>query len=481
MSTTARRLTASLLAILSVFAASVLLTYLMLARIADAENQVNQLERVFHGTQAVVAEFREQALLQAHALISFERAHVGAYEQSAKQTREQAKELVALTDGADRTLALEIDAITARIDQTFGTEFLSVMASGDRERARALAARSERLVDDVVQISERLDRSVALRRAAAIERATRVRDRTIWLVTSCLLIALLLAAVVGILMTRSIVRPVAALSVGAQQIASGNLSARVAVRGGGELALLATTFNQMAESLKHNQDELVRTHKLAAVGQLAAAVAHEINNPLSVILGYAKMLRRTPERVDAEKLRAIEEEGLQCQRIVKDLLDLVRPSVLEVSDVDLGELVRNELARISDVLDAREVRGPDPQRRVVVSADAGKLRQVISNLVRNAADATPPGGRISVEVSDDETRATVDICDNGSGISVDAMPRVFEPFFTTKRHGTGLGLPIAQSIVEAHGGKLEIASTPGQSTRVRITLPTRARVREALT
>jgi len=276
------------------------------------ERQVTELDRVGHITQAVVAEFPKQALLQAHALISLELSHVDAYAQAAKQTREDTKRLLALTEGDDRELAVQIDALTARIDDVVGGQFRSVVASGDRDRSRELAARSERLVDDVVQISEHLDRSFTRRREAAIARATRVRDQTIWLVTACLLLALVLSAVVGVLITRSIVRPVGALWLGAKSIASGDLEARVEVRGGGELAELAVMFNQMTESLQRNQDALLRSQRLAAVGQLAAAVAHEINNPLSVILGYAKMLRRTPDRVDAEKLQAVEEEALQC-------------------------------------------------------------------------------------------------------------------------------------------------------------------------
>ena len=113
--------------------------------------------------------------------------------------------------------------------------------------------------------------------------------------------------------------------------------------------------------------------------------------------------------------------------------------------------------------------------RDMVDADAGKLRQVIANLVRNAADATPSGGEITVDVRLEDGGAAVEVRDNGSGISVDAMPRVFQAFFTTKTHGTGLGLPIAQSIIEAHGGKLEISSRAGQSTCVRMWIP-RARV-----
>lgn len=470
MTTIARRLSISFIAILSVFAASVALTYVALGQIADVEREVARVDQLGHASEAVVAEFHKQALLQAHVLLTFDATHLSAYRVAHERVELAIQRLRAIAEGEELTLAERIAELISHIDDT-GGELESVARVRDPRRANDVASRTEKLVDEVVSLSGELDRTFASRREAILARAAELRSRTIWLVTSSLALAFVIAAVVGALLTRSIVKPIDGLYLGAKKIAAGDLAARVSIRGRGELAELATMFNEMTESLKRHQDELVRTQKLAAVGQLAAAVAHEINNPLSVILGYAKMLRRTPDRVDAAKLRAVEEEAVQCMRIVQDLLDLVRPTVLQRAELDLAALVRIELERLAVVLEDRSVKGPGADVSVTVDADAGKLRQVIANLVRNAADATPRGGEIIVDVRSEESGASVEVRDNGSGISADAMPRVFQAFFTTKSHGTGLGLPIAHAIIEAHGGKLEISSSPGQSTCVRVWLP----------
>jgi len=119
----------------------------------------------------------------------------------------------------------------------------------------------------------------------------------------------------------------------------------------------------------------------------------------------------------------------------------------------------------------RRVTGPPDGSRAVAGADARKLEQVITNLVVNAVQATPPDGSIEIEISEDDVTATFSIRDTGAGISSDALPRVFEPFFTTKHRGTGLGLAIAQSIVDAHGGRIEIESSVEHGTCVRVHLP----------
>lgn len=477
MTTIARRLSISFIAILSVFAGSVALTYVALGQIANVEREVARIDRLGHTSESVVAEFHRQALLQAHALLTFDSAHLDAYLAAHERVEQATQRLRAVAEGEELTFAERIADLIAHIDDT-GDELQAVVRVRDSRRANELATKTEKLVDDVVELSGQLDRTFASRRDVVLAHASQLRARTIWLVTSSLVLAFIIAAVVGVLLTRSIVKPIDGLYLGAKKIAAGDLAARVSIRGQGELAELATMFNAMTESLKRHQDELVRSQKLAAVGQLAAAVAHEINNPLSVILGYAKMLRRTPDRVDAAKLQAVEEEAVQCMRIVQDLLDLVRPTVLQVSEVDIAALVRVELERLALVLEDRSVKGPGSDLSIIVDADAGKLRQVIANLVRNAADATPRGGEIDIDVRLEDGGAAVEVRDNGSGISVDALPRVFQPFFTTKTHGTGLGLPIAQAIIDAHGGKLEISSSPGQSTRVRVWLP-RARVAKA--
>jgi signal transduction histidine kinase len=217
----------------------------------------------------------------------------------------------------------------------------------------------------------------------------------------------------------------------------------------------------------------VRAQKLASIGQVAAGVAHEINNPLGVILGYVKTMRRTPTR-DDEGLDVIEEEALLCRRIVDGLLDLARPQTLSLEQVDLDALIGDciERLRAAGKLSGCRIEPPraDPSHRL--EADPGKLRQVLLNVITNAAEASAPDGRVSVHIEAGEDDVTVDVKDSGPGLAPEIRAKVFEPFVTTKKGGVGLGLAIAHAIVDAHHGTIACATPAGANgTVVRMTFP----------
>ena len=190
-----------------------------------------------------------------------------------------------------------------------------------------------------------------------------------------------------------------------------------------------------------------------------------------MILGYAKLLRDDPG-AHADELRIIHEEARLCQRIVQELLDLARPHRLEVQSVDLADLAREAVSRLSDAGALRDRRiEVASDGAVVVAADAGKLRQVIANVVMNAAEATQDAGRISIDARIDHERGVLTISDDGPGIAAEVRDQIFEPFVTTKLNGTGLGLAIAHAIVDAHGGRIWIASSADHGTVVSLELP----------
>jgi signal transduction histidine kinase len=329
------------------------------------------------------------------------------------------------------------------------------------------------VVDRVVADNERLNEKLERRATEANERAGALRTQARRVTLLCFGLAILLSGIVGLWLSRWMVTRVSALRAGTRRVGAGDLNARIQLAGRDEFAELAAAFNHMTESLARNQEALVRSQKLAAIGQVAAGVAHEINNPLTVILGYAKMLRKQAPSGAQEELAIIQEEAVLCQRIVQGLLDLARPQRLDVEPVDLAELARDAVGRLdeSGALDGRRVDMPPPGARAVITGDAGKLRQVISNIVVNAAQAGPVDQPVRIETEDAPDGAVLTVADQGPGISADVLPHVFDPFFTTKRKGTGLGLSIAQAIVDAHGGRLDIDSAPGRGTRVSLRLP----------
>jgi signal transduction histidine kinase len=204
----------------------------------------------------------------------------------------------------------------------------------------------------------------------------------------------------------------------------------------------------------------LQSERLAGVGRLAAGVAHEINNPLGVILGYTRLLRKKAVGSLADDLAIVEEEVLRCQEIVEGLLDFSRPVEAGSQRVDLRGLCDDVVARFAES-------SPSPGVTVTVAGQGGaagtasKLRQVLLNLIKNAVEAAAPAGSVDIHVSENDQRSQVTVRDSGHGLDSEARERLFEPFFTNKPRGTGLGLAVSQAIARAHGGEI-VAEPPGQ-------------------
>jgi PAS domain S-box-containing protein len=236
------------------------------------------------------------------------------------------------------------------------------------------------------------------------------------------------------------------------------------------------TFSDLSH-LKTMERELVQSRTLAALGEMAATVAHEIRNPLGGIGGFAGLLARDiPADDPRHRLVGRIQEGVgSLNRTVTNLLAYTRRLELTPTDVDLPEwLGRLEEWASMEVADLCEGpvglefrhEGPAPSH-----FDGEKIRQVVINLCRNALQAMPTGGRLSLLTRREPSFLEIDVVDTGSGIDPDNLSRIFDPFFTTKENGTGLGLAIVRKIVEFHGGSIEASSEPGQGTRFRIRLP----------
>lgn len=471
-STTGRRLLAAFGGVLLLFGAALAVELVTLRRIADAEADVERFDHAKHAGHMAAAQVRDQYIHQAHTLIEFGPAHLAHYTHVREATRDSIAHLEELADTAeDHALTAEIARLATQNDHDFQTSVVPAILAGNRAGVAELGEKLEAVVDQVVAVNAKLNDGFEKRSRAARERAERLRGQAVVATIACFALAIFLAAALGLWLTRTIVRRVESLRRGARRVGKGDLEARIELAGHDEFAELASSFNQMASSLAREQAALVRSQKLASIGQVAAAVAHEINNPLSVILGYAKLLRDDPG-AHADELRIIHEEARLCQRIVQELLDLARPHRLEVQPVDLADLAREAVSRLSDAGALRDRRiEVASDGAVVVAADAGKLRQVIANVLMNAAEATPDTGRISIDARIDHERGVLTISDDGPGIAAEVRDQIFEPFVTTKLNGTGLGLAIAHAIVDAHGGRISIASSADHGTVVSLELP----------
>lgn len=228
------------------------------------------------------------------------------------------------------------------------------------------------------------------------------------------------------------------------------------------------------KKLKEAQDQLVQSTKLAAIGELAANVAHEINNPLTTILGYAELLKEEEDTEGIKRdLEIIEGESLRAREIVQQLLEFSRKRKLEITEADLKKIIKEVLMLVSPSIKASKIRVDKELNEIPsVLVDKNQIKQVLLNLINNAIQAMPDGGRLGIKTEVVGDEIMVSVSDTGMGIPTDVLQRIFEPFFTTKKDkGTGLGLPISYRIVQEHGGRLEVKSTPGQGSIFRVVLP----------
>jgi two-component system NtrC family sensor kinase len=221
---------------------------------------------------------------------------------------------------------------------------------------------------------------------------------------------------------------------------------------------------------------LAQQGKMASLGILSSGVAHEINNPLGVILGYASYIEGKigPEDPHYKFIHEIKRESKRCKKIVQDLLSYARTPKPTLEETDINELLGQIVDFAANHTDMHHVTiarefAPELPR---IMADGDQLRQVAINLILNAGAAMDKGGRLVVgTASDGDGVLRITFSDNGAGIAEEHMDRIFEPFFTTKARGTGLGLAITRQIVEQHQGRISMESTPGEGTTVTITLP----------
>lgn len=476
--TTARRIVVAFAAVLLLFALALVVMILALARIGEAEQQVARLDHVKHAGHHAAAMAREQYIHQAHTLLEWNGSHLAHYEEVASAAKAATAHLRAeMRSDEDVRRADEIAALVAESDRRFRDLVVPAVLGDTRSRVTELHEMTERPVEQVVALSEQLNRSLEAASDRAQRGAEGIRARARIAVIGCFALAILMAAGVGAYLMRSISRPVAALRAGAMRMGTGDLSARTALPGNDELAELSRVFDQMGLDLSRHQTAMLEAHRLASIGQVASGVAHEINNPLGVILGYLALLRRDETLVDREELRIIEDEVRQCQTIVAGLLDLARPPRLHVMSIDLADVAREAVARLEESGQSSGVEielanaGP-----LAVAADESKLRQIVVNLLSNAVEASrdPAAhrGAIRVDWTRRDGRAYVHVDDRGAGVSADARARLFEPFFTTRARGHGLGLAIARTLARAHQGDIEVASRlDGPGTRATLWLP----------
>jgi signal transduction histidine kinase len=241
-------------------------------------------------------------------------------------------------------------------------------------------------------------------------------------------------------------------------------------------------------ALRHSEDnlrrqaqeleqQLVASGRLVAMGELTASMAHEFNNPLGIIIGFAQGLLEDmdPNEPNYHHIEIIVEEAQRCERIVQELLAFGRPKNTDFVKIDIKEVIDKTLDLVSSLAAKNNVETTKQfsSHLPPIHADPQQLQQVLLNLSLNALEAMLQGGRLTLSAATTSSEELViSVTDTGYGIDADTLPRIFQPFFTAKkRRGLGLGLPICDRIVKSHGGKISVASQQGKGTTFEIHLP----------
>jgi len=331
-----------------------------------------------------------------------------------------------------------------------------------------------------------------------------LRDKMMWITA----VAILLAMVVVSIAARLSIRPINELVVATGRVADGDYDCKVREGRNDEVGDLAKSFNKMTADLKESRDalvekellealvvelretqeQLVQAGKLAALGQLAAGVAHEINNPLAGIMGYAQLLteklkRRSAEGIAAEDVpkyvayvESMEKQSQRCKYIVQSLLKFARVSTQEESvAVDCNAVLRETLTLIAHQLSQNNITVKSEYSDTLppIQGQEGKLQQVLTNIIINAMQSIDGGGTITTSTAMADNHVVISVTDTGVGIPEENFDKIFDPFFTTKElgKGTGLGLSVTYGLVQDMGGRIDIHSTVGVGSTFSVLFP----------
>jgi two-component system, NtrC family, sensor kinase len=333
------------------------------------------------------------------------------------------------------------------------------------------------------------------------------RDMLVYTIVGMFAIAVL----IWLFVWRVVGRPIKSLKNGTERLSQGDLGYQIVVHSQDEVGDLAESFNGMSlqlraaneevvtwaktledrveqktRELKRAHDHVLHVEKMASIGKMAAIVAHEINNPLSGILTYAKLLRKWLDRgqTEGEKhdeamqcLELIAGESRRCGELVKNLLTFSRTAPMNVEPTDVNAVIDRAVRLVQHQMELVQVQLQTDLASELprVQCDPAQIEQVVLALIMNAIDAMPRGGNLwlSTKLLKSSEQVEIQVRDDGMGIPPEILPQIFEPFLTTKEsgHGVGLGLAISRGIMERHNGHIEVQSESGKGTTFILTLP----------
>lgn len=487
-SPTSVRLMGGFVLILALFAAAALLSMRNFQKIIDTTDQIRELQRGLADGLLMESYARRMEVAMADLMLSEDYEHINFFKEAAENIENARRAIARFAEReVERELLLNAEERRNQLIYHFDQYFVPAVVEQDEKRIWQEREKCTELLNELVaynrQLTAMLERKIFSAMGDALDvRYIAIRDSGILLA-----VATLTSVVIALLVSNSIAMPIRELTEATRNVAAGDLTKKITINRSDEFGTLAESFNKMSADLQEHQRKLVQAEKMASIGRLAAGIAHEINNPIGIILGYTSILKNEkniPKEIQND-LKAISQEAEQCKRIVNELLNFSRP-VGPGSDIfDMRKLISDVLSRASNINKSGNIviKKNLPSRPLRVQADYERLRQAYFNIVKNAIDVMRDGGTLEVALRQseiwDESRKKGGsskvietlIADSGPGIMPENIERIFEPFFTTKEEGTGLGLSIVYNAIKGYGGNISVNSRPGEGTVFRITLP----------
>jgi two-component system, NtrC family, sensor histidine kinase HydH len=471
---------------LRLLAPTLLISVLLVATCGAGALYVNHLHA------SLSADYKENVLstLSAQQLLGLLREMIGVLRDDKLSEEQRSQRIEERFDDVAKQILesqnLADDSYEKGRADTVGTGFEAF-----RKRWEAKKETHRQLADELERAAMRPCNELLQYNAKVLLGSQEDAQRTLSRLTWALLVAGVAAPLSGLwlgyVLARNLYKSIAQLSVHIRD-AAGRLNRElpaVTVEDAGDLDALQVQMQWVVEQiekvvarLQQSEREVLRSEQLAAVGQVAAGVAHELRNPLTSV----KMLAQTglegpnPAGLPPEDLRIIEHEVRRMEACIQTFLDFARPPTAERKRCDVIEVVRRTLALVEGRAHKQKVAciAELPSAPVMANIDAGQIHQVLLNLMINALDVLPLGGRIEVEVRGPRTDApfvSVTVRDNGPGIAEQVRKRLFEPFVSGKETGLGLGLSICQRLIEAHGGNITSENQPSGGAAFTFTIP----------
>lgn len=406
----------------------------------------------------------------AHALIARDSEMPPEYARLRDRVRARIQTLAARLPAEERPHLQKLAQATQRMDNLMTDAMLPATARSDDGAAREAFQQIEGLARDAERHADALAAATTSQMAHAHDHAT--SSTRLGLLGGGLFALLIVAlSVTFTVRLRAVVlQPLKQLTDAALRYGRGDFAFRMHDVGKGELAAVGDAFSRMADELARREARLVHSERMAAIGQLAAGIAHELNNPIGIIRGYLKTM--SPEE-DAqtlgEELAILDEEATHCQRLAADLLSYARAEELSLEALAMDTFLAEASRRYGVSPAAVAVRVDAVSATLEV--DGARLRQVILNLLNNAAQVSPEGTQVQVVGRVDGADYRIDVVDHGPGVPLEERQRIFEPFYSKRRGGSGLGLAVCEGIVRAHQGSIEVDDAPHGGALFRIRLP----------